>query len=474
MAGWLLYPFLPLKLFCPLTSSLSLGLFLSHPMLLLPSLSLSGFWPSHSLAVANTFHPSHRPLLLKATRARAKQCRPDPRQGDESEPPIPASPPSQKDREEAERQKNQKWWAEVGTVEVAKAMTKLRMEGAWKEGKPIDQQAIDNMLKNAKHPMVRTFMEKFIKQEMERFEGKGAMGGNESSPQVPGGNNANETGKGGSSAATDGLDKREGEEERSEREGENESKEAMRVGEEISEGGTVGVMEALELMLPEITVEGEKESTTGEGATGRKEGDDSGKTISQGRGREEGRGMERTGEGSADMTPKDGAQGEVDEEKDVENSAANSMRGGADAEQERSGRVQEEEGEENEHDRDASHRRSLRQVIGQEDGDSKRDEKVEEWEATREEEEEHAREGSEMELGVEFVNLEGDSRGRRMAEVVGGADAEREEDAKIKSIRCTQLQVREPGEVMLICTAPLRGDLVFFPPRKFLVQGRFC
>ncbi|CAI5519543.1 unnamed protein product [Closterium sp. Naga37s-1] len=63
--------------------------------------TVAGFWPSQALAVAQTFHPSRQPHLLRATLRRSALCRPNPAWGEPLPPPIVPAEPTP--REIAER-----------------------------------------------------------------------------------------------------------------------------------------------------------------------------------------------------------------------------------------------------------------------------------------------------------------------------------------------------------------------------------
>ena len=176
-------------------------------MLLLPSLSLSGFWPSHSLAVANTFHPTHRPLLLEATRARAEICRPDPLLGDESEPPIPASPPPRKDRDEV-AEKHEREQARIAKMEKKRRAAAKRVERARKRGLLKDPDGIKSILQEARDPALRAIMEGLIQVELEKSRGKSAKGANQGRSETMENGHASKIGIGGNQTTRGREDER--------------------------------------------------------------------------------------------------------------------------------------------------------------------------------------------------------------------------------------------------------------------------
>ena len=130
-------------------------------------------------------------------------------QGDEQEPPIAPSPPSQKDRDEAARkQQEKKDLDRIAKEERARKSAMKRLEGARKRGLLKDPQAIETLLGSTKDSMVRDILQAFIQVEVEKMKGEGGKGASQGNARAKGGNNASGSGKGGN-RATDGREMKE-------------------------------------------------------------------------------------------------------------------------------------------------------------------------------------------------------------------------------------------------------------------------
>lgn len=109
--------------------------------------------------------------------ARAAFCRPDTSKGEEPEPPIPQSKPSRKDREsEAKRRKAALEIEEQTVPEYALKVAKLRVEQAKKMGMIVSGMNIDELVEGAGGKLVQDFTRGLVLDELKRLEKEGGDG----------------------------------------------------------------------------------------------------------------------------------------------------------------------------------------------------------------------------------------------------------------------------------------------------------
>ena len=352
-------------------------------------------------------------------------------------------------------------------------MAKTQVEGAKNRGWLKNPRTVEYMLRSAKHPMVRAFIQGFINEEMEKMEGSGVKGENNGDAGTQRGKKVSAQGNDGNRATPEGQDngkekevtsEEEEDDEKDDEEDENsEVKDEEVMDEEMSKAMRKGEMASMmkELGLGDIEINPPDVSNASQGDSKRGSRESRGK----GKGRREvggkNRGAEREDDredvGDATRATKSGGLAELDgEEHALKSFTDEKTRGEEGGDSLRSGSRQ--GGERGGGGSEGGVGRRRRRMLLLPDGVPQKGSRSayggQEWEAARGTGDENETDEVTEELGAEYrySEMDGGGRGeagrrRKLVDVVAGGDADDEEGLKTKSVRCARLQVRSCADV---------------------------